>query len=146
MIPTGLHDNIIYQVSRIDRFFSNELSRRFRSKGKDITSEQFSILVLLFYQENISQQEMADQLERDKTTISRVVQGMLKKDLIQWNENPEDRRQKRISLTEKGRNIQTELVQVSGTLYEEVLQEIYTRDLTIALKVIQQLITNILKS
>ncbi len=143
MIPTGFDDNIIYQIGRITRFFGNGLNQTFRNAGYDITGEQFSILAMLFYQDGVSQQEISLQIERDKTTVSRVVSGMIQKDLIVRSESEKDKREKIITLTETGKKIQKELVMLGGQMYMSALNDIDEFELKTTIKVLQKIVKNI---
>ena len=143
MIPVSLSDNIIYQTARFAKRFSDQLSRAFKLNGFDITSEQFTVLTVLWYQDGIPQQQIAKTIERDKTTVSRVLSSMIRRDLIKREDAEADRREKHIYLTEKGKAIQKELIRLSGDLFFKTTDGIDDRDLQIALSVIHKLTGNI---
>ena len=143
MIPVSLSDNIIYQTTRFAKRFSDQLSRAFKLNGFDITSEQFTVLTVLWYQDGIPQQQIAKTIERDKTTVSRVLSSMIRRDLIKREDAEADRREKHIYLTEKGKAIQKELIRLSGDLFFKTTDGIDDRDLQIALSVIHKLTGNI---
>ena len=143
MIPIGLRDNIIYQTSRLTKRFSDSLSRAFKESGYDITSEQFTVLTVLWYQDGIPQQQIAKTIERDKTTVRRVISSMIKRDLIKKEDAVQDRREKHIYLTEKGKIIQKDLIKRSGDIFFKTTSGIDDRDLQIALSVIHKMIGNI---
>lgn len=57
----------------------------------------------------ISQQQLADLLLTDKVTVVRIVDGLTKSGVIERKENPEDRRQHLLALTELGWEILPEV-------------------------------------
>lgn len=50
-------------------------------------------------------QELAEELGASMPSLSRAIDGLVRKDLVSRIEDPEDRRRRRISLTEAGRQV-----------------------------------------
>jgi len=50
-------------------------------------------------------QELAEELGASMPSLSRAIDGLVRKDLVSRLEDPEDRRRRRISLTEAGRQV-----------------------------------------
>jgi DNA-binding MarR family transcriptional regulator len=142
-IPKSLDDNLIFQLGTIARKVHQHVEHVFRKENLDLTPEQFSLLTILWYNEGISIKELADRSQRDKTTISRVVSNMIKHDLIRRLDNVDDRRAKRIFLTDKGRNLQDQLVMLSGEIYIEALGNLSDEELDQALNVLQKIEKNL---
>ena len=142
MIPTGLHDNVIYQSGRFTKLFSDQMTETFRKNGYEITNEQFGILTVLWYKDGISQKEIANSIERDKTTISRVLDSMIKRNLLTRESSSSDGRSKLIFLTEKGKQLQHKLVTLGGEMYLQAIHGISEEDLNRTLATLQTLIKN----
>lgn len=71
-------------------------------KDSDIATSEYPILIVLFKQDGITQEEIASNLSIDKSAIARVIKSLLEKGLIERSRDFEDRRCKRIYLTQKG--------------------------------------------
>lgn len=142
MNPTSLDDNIIYQIAEFDKRFSERLNEVFKAASHDVTGEQFTVLVVLWYEDGIPQKELANRIGRDKTTISRLVDNMIKRQLI-VRAKGEDRRVRLIKLTEKGRSLQHQLVGLSGTMYTETMAGVDQQDLDVVLRVLNQMRMNL---
>lgn len=142
-IPKSLDDNLIFQLGAIARKVHQHVERVFHKENLDITPEQFSLLTILWYNEGISIKELADRSQRDKTTISRVVNNMIKRDLIRRLDNMDDKRAKRIFLTEHGRNLQDQLVMLSGEIYVQALGNLSDEELDHTLAVFQKIEKNL---
>lgn len=140
MKPEGLDQNIIYLSAEFAHRFSQVLAAAFKQHNIDITAEQFSILVVLWYRDGISQKEISEQLNRDKTTITRVLMNMKKNKLIKQVTDAEDNRSNLIYLTAKGKEIQKAGVQVSGQLYMKVLKGISQDQLLTGINVLQKML------
>lgn len=142
-IPKSLDDNLIFQLGTVAKKVHQHVENVFRNENLDITPEQFSLLTILWYNEGISIKELADRSQRDKTTISRVVSNMIKHDLIRRLDNVDDKRAKRIFLTDKGRNLQDQLVMLSGEIYVEALGNLSDEELDRTLEVLQKIENNL---
>lgn len=141
MKPEGLDQNIIYLCAEFAHRFGQVLAAAFKQHNIDITAEQFSILVVLWYRDGISQKEISEQLNRDKTTITRVLMNMKKNKLIRQVTDKEDNRSNLVFLTAKGKAIQKAGVQVSGQLYGQVLKDIPKAQLLTGINVLQKMIS-----
>lgn len=139
MKPAGLDQNIIFLCAEFSHRFSQVLAAEFKQHNIDITAEQFSILVVLWYKEGISQKEISEKLNRDKTTVTRVLMNMKKNKLIRQVTDTADNRSNLIYLTTKGKEIQKAGVKVSGELYLKVLKAIPQAQLLTSINVLQKM-------
>ncbi len=122
--PNTLEENIIYRIGELSRLFHKKITAEFVARNFGVTVEQFGILATLWYREGITQKEIADNLNRDKTTVARVVQNMIKQNLLVKIPDQIDNRNKRIYLTQKGKSLQKEMVEAAGSVYYRALQNI----------------------
>ena len=117
MTPTSLENNIIYLAGELTHVLHRALTSSFKKNKIHVTVEQFSILALLFYKNGINQQEISVALNRDKTTIARVISNMERNKLVARVMDKSDSRGKLIHLTTKGKNLQQRAIRHSGELY-----------------------------
>ncbi len=140
MKPAGLDQNIIFLCAEFSHRFGQALSAAFKEHGITVTAEQFSILVVLWYQDGISQKEISEKLNRDKTTVTRVLMNMKKNKLIKQVTDAGDNRSNLVYLTGKGKEVQKKGVQVSGQLYQQVLKDVPAMQLTAGIGVLQKML------
>ncbi len=143
MIPTSLKDNIIYQMATITKDVQDQLQLRFKRAGHKVTPEQFHLLTHLWYQDGLFQQDLAEAVGKDKTTISRVLNNMIRNDLVKRETDSDDLRYRRIYLTDYGRKLQDKLVNISGELYFQALQKLKDEDVRHMLKLIDTMRDNL---
>mgnify|MGYP001555868743 CR=1 FL=1 len=105
-----LENAIGFLVNRAAMKLKNEILRNFKAHGYDITTEQWAVLASLWEKEDRTQSEIADQLVKDKTNVTRILDLMEKKDLIIRRSDEKDRRSYRIFLTEKGSLLKDKLI------------------------------------
>lgn len=82
-----------------------DLIKRFRENGIDITPEQWTLLSELADKDAIYQRELAANTFKDAPTVSRIIELLEKRGYINREEDEEDRRRYLISLTKSGRAI-----------------------------------------
>ena len=78
------------------------LRRLFMASGLDVTPEQWVVLFRLREREGLTQSELGERTVRDKATVTRILDRLEKKSLVERRRDPRDRRTQRIFLTEKG--------------------------------------------
>src|SRR5258708_6388140 len=124
MKAPSLQQNIVFLCAEFSHMFRLTLAEAFRRHQLQITTEQFSILVVLWYQDGIAQKEIGRQLNRDKTTLTRVIGNMEEKALVRQKTDAQDNRSKLVYLTRKGKALQQASVNISGDLYLGVLRQV----------------------
>ncbi|PZR27679.1 MAG: hypothetical protein DI535_09670 [Citrobacter freundii] len=139
MPEKGFDDNIIYQISSFAHHFNRALTVAFQRNGLPVTSEQFSILMLLAQEDGINQQEISRRLERDKTTVTRVLTNLITRGLVRHKQDAADGRARIIHLTPAGRKLQENAVSISASLYIQALEGVSGKELDQAIGFLQQL-------
>jgi DNA-binding MarR family transcriptional regulator len=121
------------------------LNGNFKKGGFRITTEQHRLLVHLWNQEGQNQQELAGVTRKDKTSITRIIRGLEKKDLIVRVTDRIDRRMKLLYLTEKGRETAKELIKIAQWTTEEAKAGISEEKIRICENVLQKVLKNLRK-
>lgn len=76
----------------------------------------------------LSQQELADRLRLDKSTVSRLVAGLEQRDLIRRHRDPGNRRYVQLMLTPAGRRLHRDLGTVMHRRQQRVLAHLTTAE------------------
>jgi DNA-binding MarR family transcriptional regulator len=71
----------------------------------DLSFSQMSVLMRLFHGSNCGVSEIGEQLGITNAAASQTVDRMVQLGLIERTEDPDDRRAKRLALTQKGRTL-----------------------------------------
>jgi MarR family transcriptional regulator, transcriptional regulator for hemolysin len=90
---------LIDKTNKVARRYSQEI---FIQKGYDITVDQWLVLKKIWDTEQINQAELAAALFKDKASITRILQILVRKKLIKKEFKAGDRRHWLLSLTPKG--------------------------------------------
>lgn len=79
-----------------------------KKKGVPLTPEQFMLIDLLWNLGEMTQQQLADQLQKDKNSVTQLVDALERKGFIERRRNPHDRRSNTLVLTEKAEHLKME--------------------------------------
>jgi len=100
----ALKDSIAYQLIRSSNNIVNSLNKILLNY--DIAIEQRATLEIIKYEPNVNQTKIAQLLGKDKTTISRSLNSLEKKEFItRKSDTKNDKRSNKIKLTKKGEQI-----------------------------------------
>lgn len=99
------------------------LRKRFESNAAryGLSSAQWRLLVRVFKEEGVAQARLAELLEIEPISVSRLIDRMEEAGLIERRSSAEDRRVKTIFLTDKTRPIFGEMRAVAGEVFEQAL-------------------------
>ena len=80
----------------------------------DLTPPQFGLLAFLWQQDGLTQAELSEKGQIDRTTIGGLVDRLEKLGLVERRQHPKDRRAHMIHLTERGREMEVPLSACAG--------------------------------
>jgi DNA-binding MarR family transcriptional regulator len=119
-----------------------EFNNAFQENGASITSDQWGILKCLWQKEGISQSEIAEKVNKDKASVTRILDIMQKNKLIMRCDDERDRRSYCIYLTETGKSLENKLKPV----VQAANQRIYRNLDDYELEVLQNLLLKLLRN
>lgn len=115
------------QISTMFRSIVKMLEKTLSESHIDFTLEQFGVLSILNEQENLTQQDIAVMLNKDKSGILRHIDNLEKRKLVVRVADETDRRKKILIITKKGYETITEFAKIkekmNDTLFKGISQE-----------------------
>jgi len=108
----------LHWVNRLGFLTRRELSDRFKAAGYNVSAEEWAVLLLLWRKDGLAPSELASNTVRDRTTVTRLLDGMEKKRLIVRIADEVDRRRSKVVLTEEGKQLEAKLVPIAKQLIE----------------------------
>ena len=132
-------------ISEMRTFMRQNLQVKIREHNVDITFELLEILSFLFRKDGVNQQEIADVIVKDKSSMTYLIDNLEKRGMVERIEDQSDRRSKLIFLTEKGKMLQSELSPWISEMYEKATTGLDQTNLQIALSQIQKMNENLRK-
>jgi len=120
-----------------------KLRRMFQVKLKEagisISFEVLEIMKLLRGQDGLNQQELADLLFKDKSSMTYLIDNMVKAGLVTRKEDEADRRNKHICLTTKARELQDQLSPLALHCYDVLSKGIPDRDIKAGIEMLAKM-------
>jgi len=134
-----LEQAIGLNVNRTAFLMTEEIARRFTAHGYPISAQDFGILFRLFKQGAMTQSEIASLMMRDKTTITRRIDGLVKKNLVQRSPEQRDRRYFRIDLTPEGNRALQVMIPLVRDFQQEMLSDIPDEEKATTIKTLKHI-------
>ncbi len=92
--------------------------------GMDITLEQAQVLLSLYNSEGVSQIQLASKVFHGRTNITRIINGLVKQNLIERQKDSIDKRCFRVYLTDAGKEIINQLFPILIEFNQELIKQI----------------------
>jgi len=124
------------------QFMRLELNRKFAAAGLEATSEQWKILIILWFEDGLTQQQLAEKTHKSKVSLVKLVDGLERRGLVNRRPDPNDRRSNRIFLTPKGRGIQEQLIGLAQDNLNQATAGVDPQELALCINVLKQVIVN----
>ena len=121
------------------KYFAKELTRN----GINLTPEQYLVMDILWDAEVMSQQAIADIIQKDKNSVTKFIDSLEKKGLVYRQVNKTDRRVNNIVVSEEGMKLKAKTTEVAIGMMRNVLKDIKEEDLMALDKVMNQIKKNI---
>ena len=118
-------DNIVSLISKI-RAKSNKLIMREMAsrKMKGLVTSHGDILVALFQKRTLTMKEIADKIEKDKSTVTVLINKLIAQGYVQKERDAFDTRMVMVALSDKGKKLKTDFEEISKKLLSAIYQGI----------------------
>jgi len=118
---------------------------KLKAHGINMTFEMLEVMSVLWKNDGINQQELADQTLKDKSSMTYLIDNLVKRKLVQRVEDDNDRRNKLIYLTEDAKVLQKEICPWVSEVYGIATVDLNAADLKDSLSVFNKMIENLKK-
>ena len=108
---------LVNDVGRLLRTYADQQARQF-----GMTRAQWAVLARLEYAEGLKQAELAELLDLQPITLTRLVDRLCTNGLIERRADPADRRAKRLYLTAQARPLMNRLADLGESIMTAVLE------------------------
>lgn len=113
-----------------------------RRHGVPLTPEQFMLIDLLWNHGEMSQQELADLMQKDKNSVTNLVDAIERKGFIVRCQNKNDRRSNTLVLTEKAELLKPGAKEKGISILDKMLEGISDEELRTFLSTLHRLNRN----
>ena len=110
---------------KIKRYIASML----RQQGVPLTPEQFMLIDLLWNEGEMTQQQLANQLKKDKNSVTMLVDAIESKGLVVRRQNTLDRRSNTVVLTDKALELKEMAKQKGISILDGMMEGISEEEL-----------------
>jgi len=138
-----LHMQMGLLMSTAHRAMTRRFVQNSHKFGLDISLDQWIVLGPIWQLKNPSQKDLSEFCLKDKTSITRIVDTLEKKNLVVRISDQLDKRIKRVVLTHEGKELFNHVLPVMEKTREEVREHITDDDIEIFKNVLIQINRNL---
>lgn len=131
-----------YILGQTKRVYSNKLIARFKENNVELSLDLFIILFHIDLNKEVTQQLLADHLQKDKSIVMRQINSLIEKDYVVRSWNKQDKRKKNLVLTERGHEILTIMKTLGRSVSDELLSGVNKEEQNAFEKVIEIILKN----
>lgn len=124
----SINDLLLYRLGRLSAI-AGAMVVRLCEGGYGITRREWGVIGHLHEQGSLAPSGLAERFQIDPARASRMVTSLVEKGLISRQEQPGNRRQATLEITEKGRALYAELMPQVQDINRRVLQVLSTPEM-----------------
>lgn len=134
-----LESSLGYLVNRASRAIRKAFNARLEEGNFPVTGEQWAVLVHLWERDGRPQYELADLLDKDKTTMTRFIDELEKRNLVVRIADQQDRRQNLVHLTPLGKSLEASTKAVALEVLNTAAATVSDEDLAICKRTLSRI-------
>ena len=116
-------------MSQVDRLCTKKFVQNARKFGMDISQDQWMVIGPIWKQKGISQKEIAEYCGKDKTSVTKIIDTLEKKNLLVRYSDQIDQRIKRVVLSNKGKDVMKNVMPVIEQHRNDLLEGIKSKEI-----------------
>jgi len=132
--------SLVFLTNRVGRLLANEIRQRSGMEEWGLHHAHMGIMVDLWTKEGIRQQDLAVSNIKDKATIARALDNMEQQNLVVRIPDHQDKRNKLIYLTHRGKELRKRLLPHAQRTVKEVTEGVPKEDLECCLRVLEHIL------
>ena len=136
-------DSLGFLVNRAGKMMAYLVQSKLRERGVDLAAEHMILLFMLWKKDGSNQKELVGSILKDKSTITRGLAVLEKKNLIVRVPDDNDKRNKRIFLTHYGKSLKEEVVPLMIEINKMAAKGISKKELDSCKNVLTKIFKNL---
>lgn len=140
---------IIKQIPVIINFLNGRIKKRFGDvmlkNDINLTAEQYLVMDILWDEGILSQQAIADILQKDKNSVTKFIDSLENKGLVSRATDKVDRRVNNIVVSEKGQKLKERATEVAIETMNIILNDVTEEEMKVCLDVLNKIRKNMEK-
>ena len=125
---------LLSMIDRVGRSYADSFL-----KEKGVSRGQVPYLMELYHHDGVSQDFLAQKAAMDKSTAARAIQKLEAGGLIRREQNPQDKRENLVYLTEAGRQIHPYVKQLMSQWIQLVTEEVSEEEMRVLVDILERM-------
>ena len=130
-------------IGKVSSAINRTFLRAFASEGIEITTEQWSVLACLWKTDGVTQQDLCNLTSKDKPSMTRLIDKLERRKLVNRISSINDRRINLIQLTEAGINLEVKATDIVQSIVTKTLSNISDEELNTSRNVLKKIMANL---
>lgn len=132
-----------YLTGLASRMFNKILAMRFQEAGIDMTAEQWGAILILLNSEAMTQGQLGERLYLEKSSVSRLTDGLERRGWIIRIKDPKDSRQKLVMPTPKVLDTAEHCAAIARAVLKEAQLGMTENEMLVCRSLLSRIITNL---
>ncbi len=115
----------------------------YRQLGYDLTPEAADALLIIHHFDGLPQKKLADILGKDKAAVTRLLNTLVKSQLVERIQDTDDRRVIRAHITEEGREAFSKIHPELGQLSKSILSPLSQQQFDAVIQSLSDIVSNL---
>ena len=125
------------------RLLSNTLAARFQAADINMTAEQWGAILVLLNGDAMTQGQLGEQLYLEKSSASRLLDGLERRDWVVRTKDPKDSRQKLVTPTPRVLETAERCAAIAGTVLEDAQRGMTEEEQSVCMSFLSRIIANL---
>ena len=134
--------NLGMLIGQIHRLSTKKFVQNSHNSGIDISMDQWLVLGPIWGKEGISQKEISEYCLKDKTSVTKIIDTLEKKNLVVRVPDQLDHRIKRVVLSNKGKKLFSEVIPVMELTRDQLRKGITDKEIELLRSVLSKIYKN----
>lgn len=128
--PEGSHvpHLLTFQIGALNLRILRECNKIFKESNLPLEMDQIPVILSLYYLNGGTQQEVAQRIQRDKSSVNRTISFLQKNELVKTSEDANDKRKTIIELTATGKKIAKKASELLENLDKSVTEVLTVKE------------------
>lgn len=137
-----LKKSLGFKIDRAARLTTLNFSKKLKENNFFITPEQWGIINFL-KDGKLTQNQIGSYIKKDHTCVSRLIENLLKKDIVTKINSEEDKRVNFVFLTEKGKKMQKDITKTVRDSLDIAFKNVTEKEKEVFSIVLDKIIKNL---
>ncbi len=124
----GLEQILFYSLEKAIKSYRKFAQKNIRKANINITIDQWLILKSLYDNPNINQREIAIKIFKDHASVTRMIELLVNKGLLNRSQRKDDRRRYKLTISLMGKSVYKDLIPIIAENRKKALKNLNPQD------------------